>query len=335
MDDSRRIMYFEMQHARNPRARFFLPLADLYMKADRLDEALALLETGVGCHPASIPARLLLGICYNRMGRNQEAREVFSHVLATDPENTRVPRDEAAPADASPVPDLGPSSSRPNPLSVVEEDDAREIEADFKAALEERYVPDSETPPRAAPDVPRDEAPAPAIGDPDLESAPPETPVDEIPGDPAEPGPEAPADASADAPGRIPAEDPPEDPPGTPDPTPADGAGIVRDATQGPPDDESGLPPLFVTSTLADIYLAQNHREKALKILYQVLADHPDRGDIAARISEIEGAAEQARDASTPSRPEAAAPDADPEKSDRDKARFKAWLDREMRGGPE
>jgi len=51
---------------------------------------------------------------------------------------------------------------------------------------------------------------------------------------------------------------------------------------------DDAIPSMFVTRTLADIYLSQGHKDKALRILYQVLAAHPERRDIVASIAELE-----------------------------------------------
>lgn len=79
--------------------------------------------------------------------------------------------------------------------------------------------------------------------------------------------------------------------------------------------------PTFVTRTLADIYLEQGHRDKALQILRQVLAVHPDRDDITARIRAIETGADATGDA----------PAQDHDEDNR--RRFDAWLRREAGGG--
>lgn len=75
--------------------------------------------------------------------------------------------------------------------------------------------------------------------------------------------------------------------------------------------------PTFVTRTLADIYLEQGHRDKALQILRQVLAVHPDRDDITARISAIEAGDGQA------------GPTPPPDRDAANRERFDAWLRRE------
>jgi len=81
------------------------------------------------------------------------------------------------------------------------------------------------------------------------------------------------------------------------------------------------VPSMFVTRTLADIYLAQGHRDKALRILYQVLEAHPDREDIVTRIKDLEAAAD------APAQSEDASPE------DLNRSRFDAWVSEQDREG--
>lgn len=45
----------------------------------------------------------------------------------------------------------------------------------------------------------------------------------------------------------------------------------------------------FVTMTIADIYLQQGHRDKALEILNRILKETPSREDVIEKIAKIEG----------------------------------------------
>lgn len=92
------------------------------------------------------------------------------------------------------------------------------------------------------------------------------------------------------------------------------------------------LPSLFVTRTLSDIYLSQGHKDKALRILYQILANHPEREDIVARISELEdGEPAGAERAPAEAPVDAREPEAD------NRRRFDEWVDKtrvdQTRGG--
>ncbi len=111
-----------------------------------------------------------------------------------------------------------------------------------------------------------------------------------------------------------------------------------------PPVADIGPAPRFLTQTLAEIYLAQGHRQKALAILRRLLAEHPERADVAREIASLE-AVDATADA-TPcapgaaggvpagaAAPEPAAPVAGSPPADHNRARFEAWIDRQQ-GGP-
>jgi thioredoxin-like negative regulator of GroEL len=49
------------------------------------------------------------------------------------------------------------------------------------------------------------------------------------------------------------------------------------------------IKPTFVTMTIADIYFAQGHKNKALEILNRILDESPDREDVRDKIAKIEG----------------------------------------------
>jgi hypothetical protein len=87
----------------------------------------------------------------------------------------------------------------------------------------------------------------------------------------------------------------------------------------------------LATKTLAEIYLSQGYREKALDVLKQILARHPDRQDVRAKIDELE--AQVGAKAPPPPEPEpepaaaAATEGADPpHKADR--KHFESWLEK-------
>ena len=86
---------------------------------------------------------------------------------------------------------------------------------------------------------------------------------------------------------------------------------------------DDAIPSMFVTRTLADIYLSQGHKDKALRILYQILAAHPEREDIVARISELEqqagpGGSKRPGDDDT----------SGPDGKDDNRKRFDQWVDK-------
>jgi len=90
-------------------------------------------------------------------------------------------------------------------------------------------------------------------------------------------------------------------------------------------DEERGERQSFATRTLAEIYLAQGYRDKALTVLRQILARHPDRTDIAAKIGEIEAMPPDAETKPAPARPDPSPP-AGADSAHRQ--HFDAWLER-------
>jgi tetratricopeptide (TPR) repeat protein len=70
-----------------PESRAFAPLADAYRAAGRLDEAVRLLETGVGRHPRYVSAFVLLGFCQRDLHQDDAAEATFARVLELDPDN--------------------------------------------------------------------------------------------------------------------------------------------------------------------------------------------------------------------------------------------------------
>ncbi len=269
------IRYFEMQQDRRPRGRFFIPLADLYRAAGRLDAASALLEEGLGRCADSLSARVVLARVRRDQGRAAEARDLAREVLDRD------------------------SGHREAPLLLTLPDRAPAAVAAFAAPAD--TVPAGDV---LAGDVPADTIPA--DGD---------------------------AGAAAAAESAAAADDTPRSPPEAPGPETAAPA----------PAADAGATPRFLTQTLAEIYLAQGHRQKALAILRRLLAEHPEREDVAREIaaleavdmsaeSPIDAAAAAARTAAPADiRADGAAATAVP--NDPNRARFDAWLDRQ-RDGP-
>src|SRR3990172_10307820 len=73
--------------ARDPASRFFVPLAEEYMKCGMVDEALMVLTDGLKVHPHYIGAHVSLGKVYLEKGMKGEARGEFEQVVRANPEN--------------------------------------------------------------------------------------------------------------------------------------------------------------------------------------------------------------------------------------------------------
>jgi len=81
------IEYLKERFEKSPDSRLFAPLADAYRKNGQLDEAIAILEEGIGKYPDYAIAHVILGKCYFDKGATERAKVEFEKVLELDPEN--------------------------------------------------------------------------------------------------------------------------------------------------------------------------------------------------------------------------------------------------------
>jgi tetratricopeptide (TPR) repeat protein len=86
-DQEGRIRDLKSRVEREPRSRFFVPLADELRKAGRLLETIEVLEAGLAEHPSYVAARVALARAFLEAGRIDESMTAFSKVLADDPSN--------------------------------------------------------------------------------------------------------------------------------------------------------------------------------------------------------------------------------------------------------
>ena len=86
-DQEARLRDLKQRVEREPRSRFFVPLAEEYRKAGRLPEAIRALEKGLESHPGYVAARVALARAFLEAGRIDEAMAAFSKVLGDDPSN--------------------------------------------------------------------------------------------------------------------------------------------------------------------------------------------------------------------------------------------------------
>ena len=86
-DVETRIRDLKKRVEREPRSRFFVPLAEEYRKAGRLPDAIRALEEGLTSHPGYVAARVALARALLETGRIEESMEAFSKVLIDDPSN--------------------------------------------------------------------------------------------------------------------------------------------------------------------------------------------------------------------------------------------------------
>jgi predicted Zn-dependent protease len=87
MELDQQIEKFSRRLAGDPHSRVFAPLADLLRKAGRLEDALELVDDGLGRHPGYVSALVIKGRILLDAGRGDQARQVLVRVLELDPEN--------------------------------------------------------------------------------------------------------------------------------------------------------------------------------------------------------------------------------------------------------
>ena len=79
--------YYVRLHKKNPRLKYFVPLAEVYRSLDLLDEAAETLQEGLKWHPNYLIARALLSQTYYQMGKFLSAAIESKHVLDNDSHN--------------------------------------------------------------------------------------------------------------------------------------------------------------------------------------------------------------------------------------------------------
>jgi len=71
----------------DPDSPVFTQYADLLRKANRIDEAITILENGIRKHPNNSTAYLILGRCYNDKGAVESAVQNYEHASELEPQN--------------------------------------------------------------------------------------------------------------------------------------------------------------------------------------------------------------------------------------------------------
>jgi tetratricopeptide (TPR) repeat protein len=75
------------QLARDPGSKLFMPLAEEYLKAGMIGEAIYTLENGLNANPFYMSAKVLLGKAYLQSGDTEKAKEQFEAVVKAIPDN--------------------------------------------------------------------------------------------------------------------------------------------------------------------------------------------------------------------------------------------------------
>lgn len=75
------------QLAKDPGSKLFMPLAEEYLKAGMVTEAVSALENGLNANPYYMSAKVLLGKAYLQNGDTGKAKEQFEAVVKAIPDN--------------------------------------------------------------------------------------------------------------------------------------------------------------------------------------------------------------------------------------------------------
>jgi tetratricopeptide (TPR) repeat protein len=290
---------------KDPASKLFFPLAEEYAKVGRLDEAIALLQTGVKAHPDFLGARVALGKVLFSKGQLAEAKQEFEQVIAANPDNLMAHKKLAAiylkdgekdKALASCESILTLNRTDPEVLRLKEEisrlpDQSDESEQTVVAqalpSVEEPTAADATgVEPLAEPTVVME----PSEVEPDLEEA---TEVMSLPVEPTETVEEP---TAADATGGellVEATAVMEAFAAEPDiaeatevmslPVEPTGTSVSPDETDVQVVDEPADDDL-ATLSLADLYVAQGHYDQGIAIYRRLLDQTPTDGEIAAKL---------------------------------------------------
>jgi tetratricopeptide (TPR) repeat protein len=143
MDLDQKIELFSKRLTAAPHSRVFAPLADLLRQARRWEDALELLDDGLGRHPDYVSALVIKGRTLLDAGRMDEARTILARVLEVDSENLVVLR--LLTEDARSRQDWAGSLPLLEKLAVLDPEDKRWAEALNEARRFAEQVTPSET----------------------------------------------------------------------------------------------------------------------------------------------------------------------------------------------
>lgn len=283
---------------RDPEGRAFAPLADAYRRQGDLDQALELLEDGLGRHQDFTPGHVVAGWVLRDRGETQAAAEAFDAALSLDDENLEALRglgDLAAERG-----DAATAAGCYRKLVELEPTDpevrARLIEAE-RAAHTAAERPDPAVPVADSADL---VVPADAIhlGDDVVTAEEAVFTVEDVVLDVGGVGEAVELDVCIEP---EPESEPMELPRGEPEPAAVDPAELpVLEAASPPPPPAPVLelvPPANaggqeqdgpVTRTMADLYARQGLHERALRVCRRLLERTPDDAGLAERVRAME-----------------------------------------------
>ena len=274
-----------LQH--DPASYCFAPLADVYLKAGMLDDALAVAKAGVARYPGYVAGQMALARIAHRKGLLEECRGALEVVTSAVPEHAEAQRMlaslyresgrmqdaarslqillELCPDDAVAATEL---AAVQHSLQVVDDDDLELIEF-----TEDDIIDEPETEDQL---VERIKPPAAVVDDPWAAITAVENPVEP-------PVIENEAAALWAVPEQQVAEDA------------MQMAFATEDSAPEQEDDDSaavlvtdGAPDPLITPTLAELYVSQGFPEKAADIYRRIISADPGNAEALARLAELE-----------------------------------------------
>lgn len=287
------IKAYEERLRQEPDSYCFAPLAEVYLRAGLLDDALETARAGVGRHPGYVAGQMALARVCHQKGLLEECRSALERVTAAVPENA-----EAQRMLARLYSEAGMSSKAARALQILLEFTPADIPARVELEALQHQVAEPEpdedleliefteddiieeepeplSPPPRATVMPADETGAdglverirpvvPSVGDPWSGLGHSAQPAQEV--------------VQLSGPGSLSAEEP--------HPTLQDVWSLPE--TPAVPEKEPEQQDPLSTATLAELYVTQGFVDKAIAIYQDILSRHPDNREAARRLAELE-----------------------------------------------
>lgn len=266
---------------KEPGSRLFVPLAEEYVKAGMLEEAVQVLTDGLKKHPEFLVARVTLGKIYFQQGKFSEARRELEEVVKVSPDNLVALRKLAVLYRQSKLLDQARRCCDTLLAANPKDAEMQQLLQEINAAQSKGQQAEI------------------GISSPKLDVSP--APAD---GHALELGGDAPA-ASAPSRDTAPAPPQPPSPPRAhtiPPPEPAQAGPPQRTAEQADAGEEA--PEELVSPTLAQLYLRQGHYVQAVHVYDELLRREPHndtyRQAHSIALALLQGQQSQPQTASTP-----------------------------------
>ena len=295
--------------AKDPKSRLFVPLAEEYLRAGMLDEAVMVLTDGLKVHPNFHAARATLGKVHLEKGQIIEAKAEFEQVIKTDPENLLAHRKlarlykEAGQTDKARVSCQAVllSNSKDAEMKLILEELDRIDQAE-RQKIEERSTVSMESDSVKMQVEQTSHARTETSGEPavmETPSGPAEAPppVDSPPAPVELPSPSVGAAESGPAVVELkgPSQsledilgEPASVPPVTAEPPRVSESDIVRPSEPSLDEEPAASPPTeeITTEALADLYIKQGYYEKGIAIYRRLLSQDPSNQSLFKKLEE-------------------------------------------------